>query len=378
MRPTIPDPSFLSRSEGSRVVRPMRRGRTIALHLAWLLGTALLVLIAAGCSGQVPGTLTSSGHPASSPAQLASVVPASLAATSGSQAPQPSATSSPAWTSSPSPFPMVVTDDEGTKVTIAIQPQRIVSLTPAITETLFALDAGARVVATTDAPEEPPAARSLPHIGSFGSIDLEKIVALRPDLVLAGGNGYTLPEDVTRMRALGLPVVVVYAPSVAAVLADIVLVGQATGSMAPAVALAASIQAQLDRLAMAVRTSAAPRVFYEIDATKAIFGPADHSFLAEMISLAGGKPITTGSDVSFEMPLEQLVAADPQVILLGDAAYGVTKAQVGARPGWATMSAVRSGAIRSVNDLLVTRPGPRLAEGLRDLVLAIHPGITLP
>jgi iron complex transport system substrate-binding protein len=121
-----------------------------------------------------------------------------------------------------------------------------------------------------------------------------------------------------------------------------------------------------------------PRVFYELDATKEIYGPADDSFLVEMIGLAGGDPITTGSRTVFSIPLERLVAADPQVIVLGDAAYGTTPATVAARPGWSGMAAVKSGAVRPVNDVVVTRPGPRLVEGLRALALAIDPAAALP
>ena len=97
-----------------------------------------------------------------------------------------------------------------------------------------------------------------------------------------------------------------------------------------------------------------------------------------MIELAGGEPITTGSTTSFEIPLETLVTADPEVILLGDAAYGVTADAVAARPGWNVMTAVKNGDIRPVDDIIVTRPGPRLVDGLRALALAIHPDLELP
>jgi iron complex transport system substrate-binding protein len=97
-----------------------------------------------------------------------------------------------------------------------------------------------------------------------------------------------------------------------------------------------------------------------------------------MIGLAGGTPITTGSTTSWEMPTEKLVAADPQLIILGDSAYGVTPDAVAKRPGWAGMAAVKAKAIKGIDDILVTRPGPRLVDGLRLLVAAIHPEIQLP
>jgi iron complex transport system substrate-binding protein len=97
-----------------------------------------------------------------------------------------------------------------------------------------------------------------------------------------------------------------------------------------------------------------------------------------MIELAGGDPITTGSTSSFSISLERLIDADPELILLGDAAYGVTPDLVSARPGWAVMTAVRDGRITPVDDIVITRPGPRLVEGLRQLAAAIHPDVVLP
>src|SRR5690349_19987956 len=94
-----------------------------------------------------------------------------------------------------------------------------------------------------------------------------------------------------------------------------------------------------------------------------------------MISLAGGTPITTGSPTVFSVPLDKLVQADPTVIVHGAPIYGTTPDIVKARPGWASMKAVRAGAIRPIDDVIVTRPGPRLGEGLKALALAIHPDL---
>ena len=90
-------------------------------------------------------------------------------------------------------------------------------------------------------------------------------------------------------------------------------------------------------------------------------------------TLAGGDAVTTSDPAVFSIPVEQLIVADPEVIVLGDAAYGVCPSTVAARPGWAGITAVKDGAIRPVNDTIVTRPGPRLADGLASLTRAIHP-----
>ena len=306
-----------------------------------------------------------------------SVTPA--VASTAAAASTPAGVATPAQAPSPSPtFPLDLVDDEGHAVRLAAEPTRIVSLTPATTEIAFALGAGPRVIATTDFDDYPPEALNLAHVATFDSVDVEKIVGLKADLVIAGGNSFNKPSAIQRLRDLGVPVLTVYGKDVAGVLADIRLVGTAIGEGAAAADLAASMRAQIDQIAAATASLVHPRTFYELDATKEIYGPADGSFVVEMISLAGGDPITTGSTTVFSIPLERLVGADPEVIVLGDAAYGTTPAVVRARSGWGTMSAVRSGAIRPVNDLVVTRPGPRLVDGLRDLALAIHPDLVLP
>ncbi len=329
---------------------PRSRRRGVALSLA------LSVLLAA-CS--TTGASPSSA-PVDSPAGSTSVAP--------SIAPSPSAVA----------FPVTLIDDEGTTVEVESEPQRIVSLTPATTEILFRLGAGSRVVATTDFDDYPPEAVPLPDVASFTSVDVEKIVGLEADLVIAGGNSFNDPAAIAQLRDLGVPVLVTYAPDISTVLKDIELIGTAVGRAGDARDLTAAMQAEFDQVAAATADLARPRVFYELDATTDLYTAADESFIAEMIELAGGEPITTGSTTDFAISLEKLVTADPEVIVLGDAVYGVTPEAVAARPGWDVMTAVKTGQIRGVNDLVVTRPGPRLVDGLRELALAIHPDAKVP
>ena len=322
---------------------------------------AAFVLLLAACTG---GT--------------SSVVPSASAVAVATATPVPTVEPTPSPTPVPA-FPTTLTDDEGTAVTLPAAPKKIVSLTPASTEILFALGAGPHVVATTDFDDYPPQAVALPHVASYTAVDVEKIVGLGADLVIAGGNSFNPPEAITRLRSLKIPVLVVYAPDVAGVLKDIALIGAATGLADPAAAMTATMQAGFDAVSAATAGLPKPRTFYELDtSTGPIYTVADASFTQEMIGLAGGNPITTGSKTDFAIPLEKLIKADPELILLGDAAYGVTVDQVKARAGWNVMTAVKSGAIRPVNDLVITRPGPRLVEGLRELALAIHPDLILP
>ena len=147
---------------------------------------AVLVLILAACSG--------TAAPSTSPsAALASATPVAT------PAPTPSPSVAPA-------YPASLTDDEGTAVTIPAAPQKIVSLTPATTEILFALGAGDRVVAADDGSDFPTEAVALPHVATFSSVDTEKVIAAGADLVIAGGLGFTPTDAITKLRSLGIPV----------------------------------------------------------------------------------------------------------------------------------------------------------------------------
>lgn len=293
-----------------------------------------------------------------------------------SLAPTPTVAPTLAPTATPAPaFPATITDDEGTAVTIAAQPVRIVSLTPAATETLFAIGAGSRVVAKVeDITPYPPAADNLPVVATFKGVDVEKIVALKADLVIAGGLGFTPPATVAQLRSLGIPVVVLYAQSIDQALAGIRAIGTATGEADAAAALTTSMKTEIDRLSGLAANLPKPKTFYEIDATSAIYTVSANSLYSQMLTLAGADPITT--DSSYTISLEKIVAADPAVILLGDGGY-TKPADVKARPGWSGIKAVIDGRIIPVNDTLITRPGPRLVDGLKALIAALHPEVAL-
>lgn len=293
----------------------------------------------------------------------------------------PAATATSAASTAPSAaaaFPVTLEGDDGTSITLAAEPEEVVSLTPAETEILYAIGAGDKVVGKVeDIANFPPEAADVPVVGTFNGVDVEKIVALGSDLVIAGGNGGTSQEAIDKLRELKIPVLVVYAENVEAALDDITLTGRAVGEADAAAALVASMQAGFDEVAAATDKAERPAVFYETGDQPSIFGIADDSVYAQMIELAGGDPVTTGSATSWEMSVEKLVTADPDLIILGDSAYGVTAEAVAKRPGWAAITAVRNGAIKGIDDIIVTRPGPRLVDGLRLLVAAIHPELGL-
>jgi iron complex transport system substrate-binding protein len=336
-----------------RSTLPLSQPLTIAL--------AAIAIVLSACAGSGPSTA-----PTIPPDATGSLLPPETAT------PRASPSAAPA-------FPAILTDDEGTKVELKAEPQRIVSLTPAETEVLFALGVGDRIVGKVqDFTPYPAAATAIPDVAKFGEVDVEKIVGLDVDLVIAGGNSFNPPDKIAQLRRLGVPVLVVYAPDLDTVFKDIELTGAAVGKTDQAKDLTTSMRAGFDQVGAATASLDKPRVFYELDATNGFFGPAPDYFGTAMIELAGGKPLTSGTAGVFKIPAETIIDFDPQVILLGDAAYGVTVDAVKARPGWNVISAVKTGDIRPIDDVVVARPGPRLLDGLRALALAIHPGAAIP
>jgi iron complex transport system substrate-binding protein len=293
-------------------------------------------------------------------------------------APAASSSQSPVATSTPSvaPYPLSLTDDAGRVVAIPEDPARIVSLAPSNTEILCALGACDRLVGVTDFDAYPPEVTDVADVVIGAQVDIEKVVAADPQLVLAAGNGQTPSMVIDRLADLGYPVLVLYPETLDELYADIELVSQAIAAPAEATALVNGMRERAQAVVGAVASADRPRTFYEVGVYQGtIYTAGADSFLASLISSAGGEPIT-GDPLSTAIQLEDLVAADPELILLGDAAYdpSITPESLAARPGWEGMTAVVNGQILVVaEDPVITRPGPRLIDGLEALVRLIHP-----
>lgn len=319
---------------------------------------SLLAVLVAACAPSGSGQ---------SPARPSGATTASTAATPSAE---------PATT-----YPLTLTDDAGREVTLEAAPQRIVSLAPSNTEIVCALDACDRLVGVPEIqigyPEEVLATiEDLPVVVSFGPVDREAIVATEPDLILAAGNEQTATTDIDALSELGHDVVVLYPESLAEVSADIELVGEALDAQAQAAVVTAEMAESVAAVAQAVAGADRPRTFYEVGIYQGtIYTAGEDSFLASVIEAAGGEPIT-GDAATTAITLEDLVTADPEVIVLGDAAYDatITAESVAARPGWDEMTAVVEGRVVPLpEDILITRPGPRIVDGLEALARAIHP-----
>ncbi|HJT63941.1 MAG TPA: ABC transporter substrate-binding protein [Candidatus Limnocylindria bacterium] len=295
----------------------------------------------------------------------------------------PSASADPIIVASPSAgaevtYPLTLTDDAGREVSLPAEPRRIVSLAPSNTEIVCALDACDRLVGVTDVDDYPPDVVNVPDVVLLAVVDIELVVEADPDLVLAAGNELTPSAVITELSDLGYPVIVLYPASLDAVLDNITLVGQVINAVDEARAVVTDMEGRIAAVEEAVDGAPRPRTFYEVGLFEgAIYTAGEDSFLAGLIDTAGGNPVL-GDALTTAIELEDLVAADPELILLGDAAYdaSITPESVAARPGWGGLTAVQNGAIQVMAaDPVITRPGPRIVDGLEALARAIHPDL---
>ncbi len=306
--------------------------------------------------------------------------PAGSAASAG-DTPPPSSSAVSVAPSATLAWPLTLTDDTGATLTLGAPPARVVSLAPSNTEIACALGACDALVGVTDFDDYPASVTGLPKVVTNATVDPEKVVNARPDLVLAAGNGLTPAAVITQLRGLGLHVLTLYPSDLDGIYADIALVGRALGHPDRAASLVKSMRSRVDAVEQAVAGAPRPRVFYEVSVYQGVIYTAGKgSFLASLIDMAGGEPVT-GDAQTTAIGLEDLVAADPELILLGDASYDPSLqdrnsalSQVRSRPGWEVMSAVREGRVVPYrDDIVTTRPGPRIVDGLEALARAIHP-----
>lgn len=267
-----------------------------------------------------------------------------------------------------------VTDDNGNTIAVPAEPMRIVSTSSAATQILFALGVGDRVVGVNQWDDYPSEVVDLPKVADM-QVNTEAVMALSPDLVL-GGAGQE--EALATIQAAGAPVIILNPPSIEGIYYDITIVGQAVGAEDEAATLIESMSDDLRDLAQAATaTSESPSVFYALDDT--LYTCGSGSFVDELLTLASATNAATlgGSTQDyFQFTPEQLVAADPDIVILGAWYGGVDKFT--SDPRFSGLTAVEEGhvfALAEQYDKLLTLAAPRIVEGFEGLVKTIHPEI---
>ncbi len=266
----------------------------------------------------------------------------------------------------------VFTDDLRRSVMIPQPLRRIVSLAPSITETIYALGADSLLVGVTDYCDFPPAAKLKPKIGGMTTPDIERIVSLKPDCVLMSVEG-NLRTDFDRIEKTGIPVFSLNPRSIDDVLKSITLLGDITGMKRQALELRDRLSHRMDSIVACIAmASYRPRV-YVIVSLKPLMVVGKGTFVNELLDKAGG--INAGAEGVGTYPImsrEDVVKNQPDcLVLMSDIAVppGVLLKEF---PEWKNLNAVRNKKVFSVDASIVSRPGPRVIDGLEELAKKIH------
>jgi len=276
-------------------------------------------------------------------------------------------------------YPLTRTDDLGREVTISAVPERIVSLAPSNTEVLFALGLEDKVVGVTPYCNYPEVVVEKEGVGGpqGKSIEIERIIALQPDLILAAEiNGM---DVINALEELGFPVFAMKSTDLGDVLGDITTIGELTDREVEATALTAEMQNRINAVtdkAMGLRPEEKPRVFH-ICWHDPIYTSGQGTFVNDLFERAGGVNIFGDLQGWSMVNLETLIARDPEVIIvtaMGGTSSG-TWEWINTEPRLADISARKNGRVHFVESNWVERPGPRIVLGLELIARYLHPEI---
>jgi len=266
-----------------------------------------------------------------------------------------------------------VVDQLGRRVRVPEHPIRIVALAPSITEIVFALDAGDRLKGVTRFSNFPPQAENLPKVGSYVQLDLEKIMAIQPDLCIAVKDGNP-KEIIERLDRLGVPVYAVDPRNLRALTETILEIGNLLDVMPRAKTLVQQMEEKTRIITSKIAgATQRPAVFFQIGIAPIISAGTD-TFIHELITLAGGINLAQGPTPYPRFSREQILSLSPEVFIITTMTRGVSFDQIKAEwQRWPQMPAVKNNRIHLIDSDLVDRASPRLVEGLEVLAQLIHP-----
>jgi iron complex transport system substrate-binding protein len=264
----------------------------------------------------------------------------------------------------------------GTAVTINGTPQRIISLSPSNTEILFALGLGDRVVGVTEFCNYPPETQDKTTVGGYSTVSIEKVIALRPDLIVAAyGNG---EELIANLRALGFPVIALHPGTLDDVLGDIRLVGKVTGSEENATRLVADFEQRIEAVEERVSTAPERPTVAHVIWNDPIYVSGNGTFQDELIKRAGGENAFSRFEGWKNIGIEDFIQADPDVLVV-NTGTGMTGGAdsiadyFSGDPRFSGVSAIQEDRIYLIDSDTVDRAGPRIVSALEIFARDIHP-----
>ena len=267
-------------------------------------------------------------------------------------------------------YPMQVVDFYGKTVTIEKEPKRIITVAPYITEIIYALGKGENLVGRSDYDDYPKEVSNVASVGELLKPSIEKIVELRPDIVI--GNSLFDKDVIKKLEDLDIKVIVIYGEeSFTGVYDTISKVGQVVNASEKAQSIISDMKTKVTNVTDKIKNTNKPTVYYVAGFGKSgDFTAGKDTFIGNMIEMAGGK--NAADDVTgWEYSVEKLVEKNPDILLcskLYDSKKGIE-----ATNGYKDLKAVNSGNLFEVDENIVTRQGPRLADGLETIAKLIHP-----
>jgi len=258
-----------------------------------------------------------------------------------------------------------VLDDTGARVTLAAPAQRIVSLAPHATELLYAVGAGAHVVAATDYSDYPPAAAKLPRVGGYHALDLERIIALKPDLVVGWASGNPAAQ-IDRLKRLGVPVFLSEPRRFETIASDLERIGTLTGNATEAKNAADAFRTGIESLRQRYASRRPVRVFYQVwsDPLQTLNGK---HLVSDVLSLCGGQNVFASLDpIAPTVTREAVLKAAPEAILTGREP-ATDKGSLEGWRAWKTVPAVAQNNLFYVDGDHLNRAGPRILAGAQEV-----------
>ena len=269
-----------------------------------------------------------------------------------------------------------LTDEVGRKIQIPRNINRVVSLAPNLTEIVFALGDGNHLAGDTDFCDYPPEAVQKPHVGGPVNPNLEEIVALKPELVLAT-KSINRRETVNALGRIGLPVYVTEDPhSVEGMMASLKHLGSALGAETSAAALTEDLRGRLADLDHRLAGVTQRRVLFVVW-TEPLISVGRDTFIADALRRAGGRSVVEAKAEWPHISLEEMVRLQPEVLVFASAHAADTQRDIDAlhtRPGWRNLEAIQRGNVVVVSDA-INRPAPRMVDAIERLAHALHPEV---
>ena len=264
-------------------------------------------------------------------------------------------------------------DEVGREVIVPFPPKKIVSLAPNITEILFSLGLDQEIVGISIHCNFPEKAKSKVRVGSYISLDFEKIVSLKPDLIIATGAGNTR-DMVERLERLGFPTYVIFPKNVEDVIRSVDHLSQLVGREKEGVEIIREMKRRRERVVGLTLGLPRPRVFLQIGEAPVVT-VGKNSFADDLIRLAGGDNVAGNEKEMYpRFGMEEILKRSPEVILISSMnPRGNYQKVLQEWSRWKTIPAVKNGRIHLIDSDLIDRPSPRIIEGLEEMARLLHP-----